>query len=346
MTSPESPASKTRPGWWLRCRRWLFAGIGFLWRVLLVGWAILAIYYSNLPGPRQRLAMAIAFAVFAIWALWLTRKPRMFRWFAGVFLGVVIWWILIPPSHDRPWRLEVAVLPRAIVDGDRVHLTAVRNFTYRTRHDFDIRYEEREVLLSHLQTVDLFVSYWHDGPVGHTFLSFGFDNAPPVSISIETRPEMGEGFDPIASLFKQFELIYLVGNEHDLVASRAIHRNEAIFLYRIRVTPENARQLFLIYLERVNEIYDQPEWYHLLSNSCTINIIRYANRIGPSRGFDLRHFLNGFIDRYVYATGLIETDLPFDELRRRSHINDVVRREYDAPDFSERIRAGLPTIHP
>lgn len=344
MTSAESHAAKPRPGWLLRGRRWLFAGIGFLGRALLITWAALALYYSNLPGPRQRLAAAIAFSVFAIWALWLTRKPRMFRWFAGVFLGVVIWWILIPPSQDRPWRLEVAALPRAIVDGDRVHFTAVRNFTYRTRHDFDIRYEEREVLVSHLQTLDLFVSYWHDGPVGHTFLSFGFDNAPPVSISIETRPEFGEGFDPIASLFKQFELIYLVGSEHDLVGSRAVHRNEAIFLYRIRIAPENARQLFLIYVERINELHARPEWYHLLSNSCTINIIRYANRIGPSRGFDLRHFLNGFIDRYVYATGAIQTDLPFDELRRRSQINDVVRREYDAPDFSERIRAGLPTI--
>ena len=257
---------------------------------------------------------------------------------------------LVDFFHPAVARSTVAAggrgVAHAIINGDRVRITGVRNFTYRTRDDFDIRYEEREVLISHLQTVDLFVSYWHDGPVGHTFLSFGFDNAPPVAISIETRPEVGEGFDPIASLFKQFELIYLVGDEHDLVGSRAIHRKEDIFLYRIRTTPENARRLFLIYLERINELHAQPEWYHLLSNSCTINIIRYANRIGPSRGFDLRHFLNGFIDRYVYATGAIQTDLPFDELRRRSRINEVVRKEDDAPDFSERIRAGVPTIHP
>jgi Domain of unknown function (DUF4105) len=331
----------------LKCFCWLVAGIGFLCRVVLIGWATLAIFYSNLPWPWLRLAMAVAFVGFGIWALWLTRRPRRFVIFAGAYAVLLIWWtFFIPPSHDRPWRPEVAVLPHAIIDGGRVRITNVRNFTYRTRNDFDIRYEEREVLLSHLQTVDLFVSYWHDGPVGHTFLSFGFDNAPPIAISIETRPEVGEGFDPIASLFKQFELIYLVGDEHDLVGSRAIHRKEDIFLYRIRTTPKNARQLFLIYLERINELYDRPEWYHLLSNSCTINIIRYANRIGPSRGFDLRHFLNGFIDRYVYATGAIQTDLPFDELRRRSHINDVVRKEYDAPDFSERIRARVPTIHP
>lgn len=326
--------------------RWTLVGLGLLCRVLLLAWGTLAIRYSNLPWPWLRLALAAAFFVFAIWALWLSRWSRRYAAFVAVYAVLLIWWATIRPSHDRPWRPEVAVLPRATIDGDRVRITGVRNFKYRSRDDFDIRYEEREVLLSHLQTVDLFVSYWREGPVGHTFLSFGFDNAPPVSISIETRPEVGEGFDPIASLFKQFELIYLVGDEHDLVGSRAVYRKESVFLYRIRTTPENARQLFLIYLQRINEIADQAEWYHLLSNSCTVNIIRYASRIGPPRGFDIRHLLNGFIDRYVYATGAIQTNLPFDELRRRSRINEAVKNADDAPDFSDRIRAGVPTIHP
>ena len=139
---------------------------------------------------------------------------------AGLFLGVVVWWISIAPSHDRNWRPEVAVMPQAVIDGDRVRIIGVRNFDYRSRDDFTVRYDEREVQLSHLTALDFYVSYWSEGPVGHTFLSFIFDNAPPLSISIETRPEVGEGFDPIASLFKQFELIYVVGEERDLVGVR------------------------------------------------------------------------------------------------------------------------------
>ena len=114
-------------------------------RVALILWATLAIYYSNLPWPGLRLALAIAFAAFAIWAIWVSPRRRASVAFVVLYLGVVAWWISISPSHDRPWRPEVAVMPRAFIDGDRVRLTGVRNFEYRSRDDFTARYEEREV---------------------------------------------------------------------------------------------------------------------------------------------------------------------------------------------------------
>ena len=237
-------------------------------------------------------------------------------------------------------------MPRATIDGDRVRITGFRNFKYRSRDDFTMRYEEREFLISHLTSLDFFVSYWKKGPVGHTFLSFNFDNTLPLCISIETRPEVGEGFNPIASLFKQFELIYVVGDERDIVRVRTNYRKEDVYLYHILTSPENARRLFLVYIDRINELADHPEFYHLLSNSCTINIVRYANAAGRIGRFDIRHLLNGFIDRYIYSAGLVDSTLPFDELRRRSRINDAALAADDAPDFSRRIRASLPVPRP
>jgi hypothetical protein len=323
---------------------WLFKGIWFLFRVSLIAWATLAIYYSNLPSAGLRVALAVSFAILAIWLLWLSRDRRASLVFIGLFLGVVAWWLSISPSHDRPWRPEVAVMPRATIDGDRVHITGVRNFEYRSLNDFTVHYEDREVQLSHLRGLDFFVSYWSEGLVGHTFLSFIFDNAPPLDISIETRPEVGEGFNPVASLFKQFELIYVVGDERDLVRVRTNYRKETVYLYRLNSSPDNVRRLFMVYLKRINELADRPEFYHLLSNSCTINIIRYANAAGRVGRFDIRHLFNGLIDNYLYYSGRVDTTLPFDELRRRSLINEAAQAADDAPDFSERIRASLPTI--
>ncbi len=311
---------------------------------MLIAWATLAIYYSNLPWTTLRLPLAIAFAAFAIWALWFSRQRRMSVVVGALFLGVVAWWISIPPSHDRQWRPEVAVMPRAFIDGDRVRITGVRNFDYRSRNDFTVRWEEREVSLSHLTALDFYVSYFTEGPVGHTFVSFIFDNAPPLSISIETRPEVGEGFAPVASLFKQFELIYLVGDERDLVGVRTNHRREPVYLYRLNTSADDARRLLLVYLKRINELADRPEFYHLLTNSCTINIVRYANAAGRAGRFDIRHLLNGLIDSYLYHSGRVDTTLPFDELRRRSLINEAARAADGASDFPERIRASLPTV--
>ena len=326
--------------------RWLIAGIKLGVQILVITWTTLAIYFSNLPWPALRVGLAVAFAAFAIWAFWLSRQRRMPAVAIALVLGVIAWWLTIAPSHDRNWRPEVAVMPRAFIEGDHVRITGVRDFDYRSQNDFSVHYEEREIDLSHLTGLDFFVSYWSKGPVAHTFVSFIFDNASPLCISIETRPEVGEGFNPIASMFKQFELIYVVGEERDIVGVRAIHRQEWVFLYQLNTSPEDARRLLLVYLARINELADRPEFYNLLTNSCTINIIRYANAAGRQGRFDIRHLFNGLIDSYLYHSGRVDTTLPFDELRRRSLINEDAKAAGGAPEpeFSQRIRASLPTI--
>ena len=105
----------------------LFAKLGrWLCNVLLfffIVWAALAIHFSNLPWPAARTLLAIAFFAFAIYALWITSRAK-WRWaFVAAFSAVVIWHGNIAPSNNRPWRPEVALPPRAIIDGDSVRLT-------------------------------------------------------------------------------------------------------------------------------------------------------------------------------------------------------------------------------
>ena len=242
-------------------------------------------------------------------------------------------------------------MPRAAIEGDRVLITGYRDFAYRQWNDFDPNYYEREVFLSHLTSVDFYVSYWQEGPIAHTFLSFNFDNAAPVCISIEIRPEVGEGFAPVASMFKQYELIYVVGDERDLVRSRTNFRFEDVYLYRIQAQPEAMRELFMIYMKRINELSDSPEWYHLLKSNCTLNIIRYKKNAmeSASTRFDYRHLINGWVDRYLYEAGYLDTSMPFEELRKKSLINQSAKgtdNDISARDFSRRIRESLPGMDP
>ena len=217
----------------------------------------------------------------------------------------------------------------------------MRNFDYSSRNDFTVRYEEREVRLSHLTGLALRLLL-SEGLVAHTFVSFIFDNAAPLCISIETRPEVGEGFNPIASLFKQFELIYVVGEEHDLVGIRTNHRHERVYLYHLNTSADDARRLLLIYLA-AHELADRPEWYHLLTSDDR-DFIRYANAAGREGRFDFRHLLTCPNRIAIFTIRRVDTTLSYEELRRRSLINDAAQAADDAADFSERIRLSLPKV--
>lgn len=342
MTTTETSATGTSKGVLRKIPGLLLRSLRFLLLALAIAWGSLALYFSPIPATELRIALGVAFAAFGIWAVWISREPRM-RWiFAALYVVLLVGWSFIEPSHDRDWRPDVAVMPRATFDGDRIRITGVRNFDYRSRDDFTVRYEEREVSLSNLVALDFFISYWMPGPVGHTFLSFIFEDAPPLNISIETRPEKHEGFDPLASLFKQYELIYVVGEERDIVGVRTNFRGEDVYMYRLRIPAANARKLLQVYLERINELADRPEFYHLLSNSCTINIVRYANLVGRQGDFDLRHYLNGWVDRYFYDTRLLDPEFSFAELRRRSRVNPAVPAAADVEEFAEHIRESVP----
>jgi hypothetical protein len=337
--------AKTRKGPlpWLGTRlpgalRWLLGTV----LVLPLAWAALAIGAAPAPLPGSWI-VGVAYAAFSGWAVWRARRGWPLAAAAAVFVAVLAAFATIHPSHDRPWRPEVAVMPRIAIDGDRVRISGYRNFDYRGRDDFTERWEQRELRLSDLRGVDFFLSYWQpDGAIAHTFLSFDVAGAEPVAISIEIRPEIGESFHPLPGLFRQFELVYVVGSERDVVRVRSNHRDEEVFLYRTTASAQAARRLFQVYAERINALAGAPEFYNIVSNNCTVNIVRYANQAGRVGGWDIRHLLNGWSDRYLYDAGLVDTSLPFAELRRRAFINAAAAAADQDPGFSRIIREGRP----
>ncbi len=321
---------------------WILTALGFGCRVALLSWGVLAIHWSNLPWEWARTGLAILFGLIGLGVLWALPAKRSWAVLAVMMTGLMGWWLAIPPLQERDWKPEVARLPRAIIEGDKVRLTGVRQFDYRTKSDFTVHYEEREVAISHLQAVDFFISYWEkDGAVAHTFVSFVFDNAPPVCVSIEARLERDEVYSVLTTCFKQAELIYIVGDERDIVRVRTNFRDEDVFLYRVRATPKESQFLFLAYLKRINELADAPTFYGPLSNNCTINIDRHAHANGEGGPFDYRLLLNGYVDALMYDRELIDTSVPFADLRKQASITAKAISSANDAAFSERIREGL-----
>jgi hypothetical protein len=313
-------------------------------------WGTLALHYSDLSPGWLREALAAALGLLALVALgsigarW--RRGTVLAAFAVAFLGLLLYWRTIEPSRDRDWAPEVARLPHATVDGDLVTLHDVRNFDYRTETDFTPAYDDRTVDLRKLDALDVVTSYWMGPAIAHVFLSFGFGD-DHVAVSVEARKERGEGYSSVQGFFKRYELIYLVGDERDLIRVRTNYRRdppEDVYLYRVRGPVENTRRLFLEYVRAIDALRERPRFYDTLTTNCTTTILLHT-RVNPGHPpLSWKVLLSGYAAEYVYERGRFDTSLPFEELRRRSRINDAARAADRAPDFSRRIREGLPGL--
>ncbi len=273
------------------------------------------------------------------------RKRRAVATLLGLALLIALGGFAVPmwlksPSHQRDWKPEYAVLPQAEKAGDLVTIRNVRNFSYDP--DGGLRnadYDDRSYDTSTLVSMWYGISHFSDYGLAHTFLSFGFENGEYLAISIEARQEVGESYHPIAGLLRNYELIYLAGDERDIIGQRSHIRGERVLLYQVLVDEASVRQMFRNMVERINEIGEAPEFYNTLTDNCTTSILRYAERLTIfDRYFDYRVLLPGYSDEVAYDLGVLSTERPLAELREKARIDPAVTA-VDDPDFSRKIRA-------
>lgn len=272
-------------------------------------------------------------------------NPRVRRYVlplgAVACVAAVIGWVSIRPRSDRSWIPEQAVLPQATIDGNVVRIANVRDFAYTTRSDFTPRYSDRSYKLDKLVSVwyvlTPFSTKWR-GPA-HSFVSFGFADSGFVSISVEARREPGETYDAVTGLFKRFELMYVIGDERDLIGQRAAFDEERVYLYPIRASRERMREMFVAMLERANALRDTPEFYNTLTNNCTSNVVRHVNQIAPRTvPAGIKTILPGYTDEVAHRLGLIDSEHDLAHTRERYLINARAKQYLDDPAFSLRIR--------
>jgi hypothetical protein len=276
----------------------------------------------------------------------LRRRLRATLW-AGLLLTacVLAWWLFGPrPSNDRDWTPDQARLPWAEISGRRVEVHNVRYARYRTADDYDVAWEDRAYDLDRLRTawfvVEPFERDW-DGPA-HTLMSFGFDGDDYLAVSAEIRKERGEEFSPWKGLARRFEIMYVIGDERDLIQLRTNHRRDPVYLYPVRAPRERIEQMFVSMLRRANHLKAEPEHYNTLTNTCTTNIVRHVNELVPGKvPWSYKLVLPGYSDELAYDLGLIDTDLPFTAAKRRFRIDGDALRAAGREDFSRQIRLRL-----
>jgi hypothetical protein len=318
----------------------VFFGIALLGMIV---WGALAILYGDITSGSLRTVLSWTFALGSLAVLLLIRPRRRAVFvFLAVFAGVLGWWLTIPASNDRDWQPDVVKLPSATFAGDTVTIHNIRNNDYRTETDYTVQYYDKTFELSKLRTADLFLSYWGSPYIAHTIMSFGFEGDAYVAISIETRKTKDEEYSAIKGFFKQYELIYVVSDERDVVRLRTNYRGEDVYLYRLNAPVEMIRNVFLDYLSYINHLNEQPVWYNALTHNCTTairgHVVPYAVR--SLRSWKI--LVNGHLDELLYDMGAVNQSLPFQDFKARSRINERAQAADKTLDFSRQIREGLP----
>ncbi|WP_049054261.1 DUF4105 domain-containing protein, partial [Achromobacter xylosoxidans] len=240
-------------------------------------WGALALWFQSPGRGRARLLAPLAWMALAAAALaglaWGYLLPAAL--FGALLLALLAWWIWgMRPSNDRDWMPEVARATHGEVDGDRLTLHDVRNFDWRSRTDFDARWETRHYDLSKLASVDLALSYWGRPAIAHALVSFGFSDGQYVVFSVEIRRKRNDTFSEIGGFFRQYELSVLASAEEDSLRVRTNVRGEDGYLYRVHMPPGAPRKLLLSYVDTATRLRRQPRFYNTLTANCITIVYR------------------------------------------------------------------------
>lgn len=124
-------------------------------------------------------------------------------------------------------------------EGDIVSIKNLRNYDYRATDDYTPAYYDEVFDLSKLTRAWYIIEPFGecDGPA-HTMMSFDFEDDKYLSVSVEIRKEKGESFSALKGILNQYEIVYMLGDERDLVRLRSNYRKDDVYMFPIKASQE------------------------------------------------------------------------------------------------------------
>lgn len=306
--------------------------------VATTSWTVLAIHY-HVRQPWLR--WCVSFVPAAVVGASLGVLPFV-PWVLALWLGLLVitsmWWLSLRPRLERDWAVGMEVLPRAEVVGDTLSVRHLRNYDYTAGGDPIPRYEERTYDLATLSSLDYCLSHWSGPVMAHTLVSFGFEDGQFLCVSVEARRQRWQSYSPLAGLFRAYELMFILGDERDIIRLRTNVRRERVYMYRLRMPLPDVRRLLLDYVNRIEMLATQPAWYNSFSSNCTTNLF-YHRRANVPWWLKPNILLNGLSARAMYRLGYLDNRVPYQELQAHCAIRERALSAGDAADFSQQIRA-------
>lgn len=311
-------------------------------------WVILFIWVHQPFGAAITYALIATWLIFAIATGYFYLKQHRLMHYSKyayplAFIAVLIFFFSLSPRNDRIWQDEAEKIIQFKFNDDKIEIQNVRNFIWRTKDDYDVNWETRRYDIEQLESIDLIVSHFMQGPVAHVFISFGFKDGEHLAFSLEVRQEHNEGFSTIGGFFRQYELAMVVGDEHDLIYSRANAKEEDVYIYPIQMNQTEIQLLFLEYLNKANRLNHTPTWYNTYVSNCTTILFDLMEHAVGEIPRDYRVTLPGLIPNYLYDKQVLDNSISLKQWREKAYINNKIAHiqethQVPAKEFSELIR--------
>jgi len=278
------------------------------------------------------MTVTVATVVFAVLAL--------------IAIGIAIFLLVTKPSNSRDWSPDQAIMPSVdFLDDGKLKIKNIRNIHYRTTRDYDLQYYDREIDLDDLSSAWLVISPFAGFGAAHAFLSFGFEDGTFLSVSIEIRRKKGKKFSPFKAFMRQFEMMYVLADELDVIRVRTNCIKHTVRLFPVQTEKKRIQAVFLDIMKRTDKLYSEPEFYNTLWNNCTTNIIKHTRRFSdkPIPIWNIRYLFPENLDKIAYRLNIIDTHLPYEAAREHFDITSHAQAADGEPDFSTAIRKHIVT---
>ena len=251
-----------------------------------------------------------------------TLKISLYVGLATLMLLVLVslfFYLTQAPSNDRQWELGQQTLQQVQVDEGQIIIKDLRDYDWSSVTKQE-RYRDVQFALSDIESVEVGVSHFsvHES-IAHVFIVFGIKGHEDIGLSVEARRSAGEEYTISGGLSFSFDLAYFLTSKQDLLSIRQ-QRNERVYLFKTIASPEVAQDLFKRLAGRVNELYETPEFYHILFKNCANMVVTEVEKISDVR-FPLyeKTFAPGFSGKVLFDMGLLDSkQKSFAEIKKES----------------------------
>lgn len=241
-------------------------------------------------------------------------------------------------SHEGNWTKAHAVLPQIEIKDGIAKIKSLRDFRYNpNKQPNQIRYYDDEFNINEVKRLWFALSHFAEMGMAHNLLSFEFNDGRFLTLSVEARMEEGQEYDPLLGLFRQFEMIYVLGSEEDIIGLRSHVRREPVYLYPMTLSKQTVKDTLVTFLKDAQQLSKTPRFYNTLFNNCLSQLLLSS---GAFNHFDIvtdwRLMLPGYSHEVAHELGYIDPAKDINAIQNNALIDARISPESD--HFSQAIR--------